>query len=385
MKEVDHNGLKRAFQRHYDERKPLFIHGTTGIGKSDTVRAQAQDIAERKEREYVEWHNLNEDEKRGIVDKKDEVFILFDIRLASYDPSDINGIPNLDEDVLRFAPPEWVNVICTEGVEGVVFLDEANLAPPLVQSSLYQLVLDRKVGSHRVSDGIHVVAAGNREGKDRANIHKTAAPLSNRFGHVKLRKPVAGNPNPERGTGTWTQWAIENDIDERVVGFLASGVGEDKLFTFEEDNKDAHAFATPRAWETVSEMLSEDDTPEDAGFWASIWVGEGAGTEFQAFLELREEADIPTYIKDPSKAESLNDADFDVKHAVMTGIAAEYRDDPDILSEVVKIGTYLDTEYAVSLFRLCKEYNEDHLLETLRSGEIEEWKELGQEIGKHFL
>ena len=386
MKEVDHAGLERAFRRHYDKLKPLFIHGTTGIGKSDTVRSQAKQIASDKGREYVEWHSLSEEEKRNVINRKEDIFILFDIRLASYDPSDINGIPKLDEDVLRFAPPEWVNTICTEGVHGVVFLDEANLAPPLVQSSLYQLVLDRKVGSYRVSDGVHVVAAGNREGKDRANIHKTAAPLSNRFGHVKLRPPTAGEPHPEQGQGTWTAWAIENDLDERVVGYLASGVGEAHLFTFDEDNSDAHSFATPRSWETVGEMLSEDDTPEDAGFWASIWVGEGVGTEFEAFLELREEADIQSYLDNPEKAKELNDAKFDVKHAVMTGVAAKYRDSPDeTLRPIIQFATHLDKEYAVSTLRLCKEYNEDHLLNTLRSGDIPEWKKLGQDIGKHFL
>lgn len=396
MKSVNHNDLERVFRLHFDKKKPLFIHGTTGIGKSDTVRKQASTIANERDREFVLWHALSDDEKKNLKNRVDDVFVMFDIRLASYDPSDIQGIPSLEDDVLRFMPPEWVDAICADGFQGIVFLDEANLAPPLVQSALYQLVLDRKVGSRRISDDVYVVAAGNREGKDRANIHKMAAPLADRFGHVELEKPEAGDP--EGSGGEWTEWALENDIHEYVLSFLYSGYGEQYLFTFDEDDKygGTHSFATPRSWETVSDLLEEDTTPEEAAEIASVWVGPGVGNEFKAFLELRIDSDIEAYLENPEKGREIADKSFDKSSAIMTGVAAKFRDNPEeILPKVIKLASHLSEDHlTVFLLRACKQYNSEAFIDFMASPDEREnlddwdedlWQDLADKMSTHFI
>lgn len=46
-----------------------------------------------------------------------------------------------------------------------------NLAPPLVQASAYQFILDRCLGEYMVPDGYSVIGAGNRL-EDRAIIRE---------------------------------------------------------------------------------------------------------------------------------------------------------------------------------------------------------------------
>lgn len=396
MKQVNHTELENVFNLHFQAKKPLFIHGTTGIGKSDTVESQVRKIADEKDREFVIWHDLSQSQKENLKNRIDDVFVMFDIRLASYDPSDIQGIPSLEEDVLRFMPPEWVDAICQDGFEGVVFLDEANLAPPLVQSALYQLVLDRKVGSRRISDGVYVVAAGNREGEDRANIHGMAAPLADRFGHVELQQPTAGDPDNGTG-GEWTEWALENDIHEYVLSFLFSEYGEQYLFTFESDNfGGTHSFATPRSWETVSDLLTDDMTPEEAGDIASIWVGNGVGTEFEAFLELRLDADIESYLENPEKGEQLAEEPFDKSSAIMTGVAAKFRDNPEeALPKIIRLANNIPEDHLqVFVLRACRQYNNEAFMEIMTSKEKRDnlegwnesiWQELAEGVSMHFM
>lgn len=403
MKQVNHNELEEVFNMHYESKQPLFIHGTTGIGKSHTVQEQAEKIAEKNDREFILWHSLSNQEKQSLKERKDDVFVMFDIRLASYDPSDIQGIPNLEDDVLRFMPPEWVDVICEDGFQGIVFLDEANLAPPLVQSALYQLVLDRKVGSRHISDEVYVVAAGNREGKDRANIHQMAAPLADRFGHVELQRPLPGDPDADGDTGTWTEWAIENDVHEWVISFLISGLGDNEdgyLFTFEDDNMgDEHSFATPRSWETVSDLLKTEDnpTPEKAGQIASIWVGSGVGTEFESFIDLQMDIEIESYLQDPSKGSEVADMDFHKTSALLTGLAAKFRDKPEeTIGSIIKIaGNIPDDSHRVFLLRTCRQYGENNIFvkiisdeerrKTLPDWDEKTWLQLTEDISTHFM
>ena len=254
--------------------------------------------------------------------------------------------------------------------------------------------------SRRISDDVYVVAAGNREGKDRANIHQMAAPLADRFGHVELQQPTAGDP--EASGGEWTEWALENDIHEYVLSFLFSGYGEQYLFTFDEDVDDSyggtHSFATPRSWETVSDLLEEDSTPEEAGDIASIWVGDGVGTEFQAFLELRLDADIDYYLNNPEEGSKIGEKDFDESSAIMTGVAAEFRDNPkETIGSIVQMGHAIqDDHLKVFLLRACRQYDSETFIDIMTLSKDEKkqqlpnwdeaaWEELSEKISTHFM
>ena len=108
------------------------IWGAPGIGKSQTVAEVAREAK-------IE---------------------LIDLRLSQLAPTDLRGLPVADhkERTARWYPPEFL----PRGGQGILFLDELNMAPPAMQGIAQQLVLDRQVGSYTLPKGWHVWAAGNR-------------------------------------------------------------------------------------------------------------------------------------------------------------------------------------------------------------------------------
>ena len=110
----------------------VFIWGAPGIGKSSIVRH----IAEAKNLPVV------------------------DLRASLLDPTDLRGIPMIQNKTSVWCPPSFLPK--TSDKPGILFLDEINAAPPLVQAALYQLILDRRVGEYVLPDGWKIIAAGNR-------------------------------------------------------------------------------------------------------------------------------------------------------------------------------------------------------------------------------
>lgn len=219
-----------------EERWPAFVWGPPGAGKSSVVRQVA--------------------EARGME--------LIDIRAPLLDPTDLRGIPAVVDGAARWLPPSFLPVT---DKPGVLFFDELNAAPPLVQASLYQLTLDRRVGEYELPDGWRIIAAGNRA-EDRSVVYRMPAALANRFIHLEF----------EIDYGDWRNWAIDAGVDSRVVGFL--GFRRELLFKLEAGQR---GFPTPRSWEMVSDVLKAVGGDGQAEDILPGIVGEGAAVEFAAY------------------------------------------------------------------------------------------------------
>lgn len=231
--------LAIALKRLLPTRRPLYLWGPPGVGKSSVVSQAAKEL------------NLQ----------------LVDVRATLLDPIDLRGVPRVNGTQTEWCPPVFLP---TAG-SGVLFLDELAQAPPLVQSACMQLVLDRKLGEYELPPEWVVVAASNRQ-EDRAGAHRLISPLLNRFVHLDM----------EVSEADWQEWAIIAGIAPEVRAFLRY---RPKLL-FEFDPKvNQRAFATPRSWHFVSDLLSQ--TPPDllhpviAGC-----VGDGPAAEFVAFVQL---------------------------------------------------------------------------------------------------
>jgi MoxR-like ATPase len=210
---------KRAISHLVQRKVPVFLWGPPGIGKSSIVKQIAQEDGV----EYI------------------------DLRLSLLDPTDLRGIPFFDakNDKAIWAPASFLPE--DKGSKGILFLDELNTAAPMVQASAYQLILDRKIGEYSLPEGWAIIAAGNRE-SDRGVVFRMAAPLANRFVHLDM----------EVSLQDWQDWAKKSGIDESIIAF--SSYRPDSLFAFN-TNTEAKAFATPRTWEYVDEILKS--TPEE--------------------------------------------------------------------------------------------------------------------------
>ena len=136
-------------------KQPVFLWGAPGVGKSQVVAQVA--------------------EERNLA--------LRDIRAVLLDPVDLRGLPRITAEGLSVWCPPGFLPGANDPEEGILFLDELNAAPPLVQAACYQLILDRRIGEYKLPDGWSIIAAGNRE-KDKAVTHRMPSALANRMVHL---------------------------------------------------------------------------------------------------------------------------------------------------------------------------------------------------------
>ncbi len=257
-------------------RQPVFIWGGPGSGKSAVVRQLAETLK----------------------------VPLQDVRALLLDPVDLRGLPFLGSDGRsKWATPEFL----PQDGSGILFLDELNAAPAMVQASCYQLVLDRKLGEYALPEAWAIIAAGNRE-SDRAITTRMPTPLRNRFVHLEFDVDVQ----------EWCEWAIQAGIRPEVIAFLR--FRPDLLLAFD---RDATAFPSPRSWEFVSRILNSLDSHSNAVIEHEVIagaVGTGAATEFSGFLRMfRELPNIDAILLNPLQEPVPDNAA--AQYAVATALA----------------------------------------------------------------
>ena len=256
---VSPNGAKASIKHALSKKRPIFLWGPPGIGKSDIVK-QITDG-------FTKSH-------------------LIDIRLSLWEPTDIKGIPYFDSNsgtMVWGAPSELPTEEFAAQYDNIVlFLDEMNSAAPSVQAAAYQLILNRRVGQYKLPDNVMIVAAGNREA-DKGVTYRMPAPLANRFIHLELAVNF----------DDWFQWSVSNNIHKDVVGFLT--FSKKDLYDFDPKSP-SRSFATPRSWSFVSELLEDDDDENTTTDLISGAVGEGLAVKFMAHRKVAASMPNPTEI-----------------------------------------------------------------------------------------
>ena len=245
IRQVGPKGAMKAIRKAVQTRRPTFLWGPPGIGKSDVVKQ----IGETAGREVI------------------------DVRLALWEPTDIKGIPyyNADQGKMVWAPPSELPT--DPESTAIIFLDELNSAPPAVQAAAYQLILNRAVGTYKLPKGVDLVAAGNREG-DRGVTYRMPAPLANRFVHLEMKVDF----------DDFQDWATLNKVHPEVLGYV--GFAKQDLYDFDPKSP-SKSFATPRSWVFVSELLQDDDCDNDTlSTLIAGAVGDGLATKFMAHRKI---------------------------------------------------------------------------------------------------
>jgi hypothetical protein len=231
--------------RAFKNKRPVFLWGPPGIGKSELIADLTEDLGGH----------------------------MIDLRLGQMDSTDIRGIPffNKNNEKMDWAPP--IDLPDEEMAKQypiiVLFLDEMNSAAPAVQAAGYQLILNRRIGKYVLPDNVVIVAAGNRE-SDKGVTYRMPSPLANRFVHLEVRPDY----------DSWFQWAVNHKVHQDVVGYI--GFAKQDLFDFEPKSA-SRAFATPRTWSFVSDFLyDEDATDAELVDLIAGTVGEGLAVKFMA-------------------------------------------------------------------------------------------------------
>jgi hypothetical protein len=273
----------------FKSKRPVFLWGPPGIGKSEVVAEVAEELG-------------------GHV---------IDLRMAQMEPTDIRGIPYFNKDIgkMDWAPPVDLpdEEMASKYPIIVLFLDEMNSAPPAVQAAGYQLTLNRQVGKYKLPDNVVIVAAGNRD-SDKGVTYRMPMPLANRFLHLEMRADFA----------SWQNWAVSKGIHKDVVGYLS--FAKQDMYDF--DNKSSsRAFATPRSWTFVSDLLKEEsDVDSDTLFnLVAGAVGEGLAVKFMAHRKIASRMPEPADILS-GKVKDLAVKEVSAMYSLTISMCYELRD-----------------------------------------------------------
>jgi hypothetical protein len=278
---------KAAILRCFNKQRPLFLWGPPGIGKSELVEGITKDLG-------------------GVM---------YDLRLAQMDPTDIRGIPfyNKDNGLMDWAPP--IDLPSEEDAAMhpivVLFMDEMNSAAPSVQAASYQLVLNRGIGKYKLPDNVVMIAAGNREG-DKGVSYKMPAPLQNRFVHLEMKCDY----------DAWLQWAVEKGIHTDVIGYIS--FAKQDLCDFDPKGI-SRSFATPRSWTFVSELLDDGLSDSTTTDLVAGTIGEGLAVKFMAHRKIASNMPKPEDILS-GKVKDLNVKEISAMYSLTISMCYELKD-----------------------------------------------------------
>jgi len=368
--EVNHKQLEQVLCRNYEVNIPLFIHGTTGIGKSRTVEKVARDLAQKEGREFVDWNRSSFEKKMELLEM-DTIpghFIFADERMSLKDPSDLKGIPNLEGNVTFWRPNLLYKILSKKEIKGMVFFDEINTSPPTIQTACYQLIYDGAIGETALNPDIRRLAAGNRL-EDRANVFEMPAPLKARFCHVTLKIPSIEE---------WTDWGLENKIDERVLAFLQ--FKPSYLFKWNAKSND-NAFPNGRTWEYCSTLIKGIKDADATKIYVAESVGNAASIEMHAFMKLSKKYNLEQILANPPSVKQIQD--IGIIYSLTSGLAEKYRSDNKRLEQVLKVANHMQAEFSIFLLRMLKSVNEDHFKKSVQTMDI--WKDMADKYAKYVL
>jgi hypothetical protein len=310
--------------------KPVYLWGTYGVGKSSIVKQLITKIS------------AHFDKPVGLLD----------VRLSQFDAVDTRGIPyirdqrdaldavgndemaGMSDEVKRAAyqllsagpskttewsTPSWLPNVARDGEFGILFLDEIQLACQSVKNAGYQLLNEFRLGDYILPAGWFVIAASNRPNDGAGVSGRMDAAVSTRFKYHLDVMPSAAET---------TDYFQDIGVRPEVIAFLkfrGEAAGDQAGLIHEFPNggtaKDKVAIATPRTWESVSDILDDGMAADLEHIAIEGAIGAGAAGEFIAFLRtMRNLPDIGMFLSDPHNVPLPNE--ITTQYAVTAALAA---------------------------------------------------------------
>jgi hypothetical protein len=283
---------KNLITRAFNKKRPVFLWGPPGIGKSELVEGIGAS---------------------GVLGNTHVI----DMRLALFEPTDLRGYPapDLANGKMVWLPPADLpsQELADEYDTVIMFLDELNSAAPSVQAAAYQLILNRRIGQYRLPENVVIIAAGNRE-TDKGVTYRMPKPLENRFVHFELRVDFQD----------WLNWAVDNNVNADIVGYLS--FAKNDLYNFDPASS-SRGFATPRSWTFVSELLEDDEDLAESMQTDLVagCIGEGTAVKFMAHRKIAGDLPDPSLVLD-GKVKTMESTEISAKYALATSLCYELRD-----------------------------------------------------------
>lgn len=231
---------------------------------------------------------------------------VIDLRLGQLEVGDLIGVPAQEyycpvcETKFGFSTRESYCPICAQeskkipisgrtvwlapswfpqnGEKRLIFFDELNRGRLDVQQATFQIVLDRRIHTHKIPDNCGVVCACNPSGGDYF-VEELDPALLDRFVNIKWNLD----------TRQWIRWARENNILNEIIEFIQTDA---KHLGNEHIKMEIPISASPRSYEFLSKLLA--GIPKKHSYWSEIAtciIGEAAAIAFMQ--SLKEEVEKP--------------------------------------------------------------------------------------------
>jgi len=342
--------------------KPLpsiILLGAPGIGKSETIRQVAEEIAQQLGKKFVDYDDFIADE---ILRDPQKYFVFVDFRLTECEPSDLLGIPSSMDSYVTFKPLKWAIVLSKTA--GILFLDElTNIQRDDLKAVAYKLLLDRKVGFVKLHKDVMIIGAGNLpEHSSIANL--LPAPLINRTIVLEVEPPTVEE---------WIEYAsstIRNPCT-RIFAYLMTN--KEDFIKLPEQPETLENYPTPRTWYKLTQILTSNykklyNREEIRNLCISL-LGKEVGLKVAKFLEL----DVPSIQEILEKPELYRKLDLDIKAIFVCELAQWLKENEAKLFKLEK-GVYkLTNENVKKLIEVIINDSEEFALLMLYSiGKVED-------------
>jgi len=310
-----------ALQIAIQTRTPLLIWGPPGVGKTETVKALIKAMKLHGE------------------------IVIASIR----EPSDFGGLPYLEVDGVKLAPPQWAKRLVAAG-DGVLVLDEINSAAPATQQALLRVVLERVVGDCQLPPKLAMVAMANPPEHSSGKWDLTPE-LANRFLHLAFKLDpvtwsegmIAGWPLPSihKLPDGW-----ESELPKSrsmMAGFIRHRPSL-LLQQPQDESAAGRAWPSPRSLEMAATLLAACTAAGVNGETRAELLSGSAGAAFATeYFTWEKDQDLPdpmALIEDPSsgKLPERGDRLFAALGAVVAVIAATDNGDDALKKKRWKAG-----------------------------------------------
>lgn len=243
-------------------RLPVLIKGAPGIGKTDVV-------------------------KQACL--KTNTLLIVSHPVVS-DPVDYKGFPFVVDNEAHFLPFGELNRLISAKVPTAYFMDDLGQAPATVQAAAMQLILERSINGHKVSDKVTFLAATNRK-SDRAGVTGILEPVKSRFAAIV---------ELETDVDDWVRWAIENCLPPELIAFIRF---RPKLLHDFTPTTDMNNSPCPRTVHNVARLLQANISSCLQYEAVTGAAGEAFAVELMGFLKICQSLPDPAQVlANPGKA-----------------------------------------------------------------------------------
>ena len=277
---------------------------------------------------------------------------MIDHRLSTSAPEDLSGLPNFSNGIASFLPFDTFPTEDTplpNGRDGwMLFLDEFNAAPKMVQAAAYKLVLDRMVGQKKLHPRVVLACAGNLT-TDRSIVNPISTAMQSRLIHLTMELNF---------DEFMEDVALRFGWDSRIIAFL--NMNKALLHDFRPDHNDK-TFCAPRTWEFMNKLIKGKEfktrtrsdgvtfyeMEEEAALYAGA-ITSGVATSFINFTKVYENLPkLKQIVDDPGNTKLP--VDSPTKWATVTYLIENV--ESNNLNEISIYINRLGSEFRILFFR----------------------------------